>query len=115
VAIPEAQQAALAAVAKEFRDVQKLYLDRAKEPEVVAKTSAKDAVLIAAIADDKAFRAEGGPAHTVQHDVRIALVEPDGLRRLAAQVAAGQPAGGLPPVAVLEGDYKTIESADSAA
>jgi hypothetical protein len=73
------------AVAKRFREIQSLYFDRAQQPEVVAKTSGKDALIIIAIADDKATRAEGGPTSITENRV-TRYVDPEALRRLAGAV-----------------------------
>ena len=85
-----AQPEANRQVAGEWREVERLYLGRLRDPEVVARTSAQQAAIIGGIASDKATRAEGGPTSISEsRQVRISLVEPDALRSDNLRVIEG--------------------------
>jgi hypothetical protein len=73
----ELAQAAGKQLASEYREIEGLYKQQLKRPEVVGATKARDAAIVVGVLSDKAIRAEGGVTGGTSV-VRIELVGRDG-------------------------------------
>lgn len=88
--IADATPAAAEELAREYDEVQRLYIARLKAPEVVAKTNGRDSSIIVGVMSDKSARARGGPTSiTENRTVRVTLTEPGALRSAALKVIEG--------------------------
>jgi hypothetical protein len=79
------QSEALKTVSKAYREVEGLYIGQLKRPEVIAKASAAQAVIVVGVMSDKATRAEGGPT-SITETRHARYVQPDTLRAMARDV-----------------------------